>query len=156
MLLAGFASHGGGILRFYQLILIVALVRMALAIGAVIFAEPDARPWTAPLQGAAEICCALLLRLYFDPPYREVLGLWAWPVFAYALVWSFAVWVRRLWRLADEEEPPPQPSVLGTFGVAVEDSVAQVAGIAWHIAFVAPALVCGGFVLFGFAAELPH
>ncbi len=143
-------------LQLYQVFLILALARTGLGIGAVIFAEPDARPWTAPLQGVAEICCALLLRLYFQPGYRAVLGAWAWPVFAYALVWSVSVWMRRMWRMADETELAPEPSVLGTFGIAVEDTLAQASGIAWHVAFVAPALVCGAFVLFGLAAEMPH
>lgn len=120
------------------------------------FAEPGRRPWTAPFQGAAEICCALLLRLYFDPGYRDRLGAAAWPVFGYALIWSAAVWLRRMWSLADDDDVLPQPSVLGTFGVAVEGGVAQIAGIAWHVLFVAPALVCGAFVLFGLVNELPH
>ncbi len=143
-------------LQLYEVFLVLALARTGLGIGAVIFAQPDARPWTAPFQGVAEVCCALLLRLYFQPGYREIIGAWAWPVFAYALVWSAAVWLRRVWRLAEEEDVAPQPSVLGTFGVAVEDTFVQAAGIAWHVAFVAPALVCGAFVLFGLVNELPH
>lgn len=141
---------------FYRVFLILAIAHTGLGVGAVIFADPGARPWTAPLQGVAEICCALLLRLYFQPGYRDVIGGWAWPVFGYALVWSAAVWLRQLWRMAEEDEAAPPPSVLGTFGFAVEDTFAQVAAIAWHVAFVAPALVCGAFVLFGFASEMPH
>ena len=140
----------------WQVLLAFALVRAFVAIVAVIMAPPERRPWGAPVQGVAEICCALLLRLYLDPPYRAAIGGWAWLVFACAVVWSFTIWIRQLWALASDEDVPPQPSVLDSFGIAVETGLMQVAGIMWHIMFVAPALVCGAFVLFGLVDELPH
>jgi hypothetical protein len=140
--------------HFYNVLLLVGIAHTIAALWAIAIAPPDARPWTAPVQGVAWICCALLLKDYFDPEFRTSIGGWAWLLFLYALVWSVTVWFRRLWALESDDEVP-SPSVLDTFGLAVGDGVLQMAQIAWHVGFVVPALVCGAFVLFGLAPELP-
>jgi hypothetical protein len=126
-------------------------------LGALAFAQaaPGERPWPLLTQGAAEICCALLLRIYFDPPFRQTLGGSAFPIFFYALAWSAVVWMRRVWSLAEEGDEPPPYSRLMAFGIGLGSGGRTLLGILWHVGFVAPSLICGGFVLFGLAAELP-
>ncbi len=141
-------------MAFYTVFLVFGLAHAALALVAVARAERGHRPWGEVAQGIAEVCCALLLRLYFEPSFRPALGLAAWPTFLFALAWSVVRWGRLTWGLAQESEPPVG-SVLGAFGVGVSSGVRRVGQIVWHVCFVAPALVCGAFVLLGFARELP-
>jgi hypothetical protein len=139
----------------YTVLLVFAVVRTGLALVAYGRAVPGGRPWPAPVQGAAEICCALLLRTYFDPPFRGVLGAAIYPMFAFALLWSVIVWARRIWALTGGVDDVESPSILGAFGLGVESGAVQIARVLWHVGFVAPSLVCGAFVLFGLAGELP-
>lgn len=138
----------------YTVLLLFALVHTALALLALSRAERGGLPWGEVAQGVAEVCCALLLRLYFDPPFRGSLGWVAWPVFLFALAWSVQRWGRMIWGLAHESEAPAG-SVLGAFGLGLSSGARRVAAILWHVGFVAPSLVCGAFVLLGFAADLP-
>jgi len=138
----------------YTVLLIFALVHTALALLALARAERGHLPWGEVAQGVAEVCCALLLRLYFDPPFRGTLGWTAWPVFLFALAWSVVRWGRMVWALAEESEPPTSSS-LGALGLGLSGGVRRVIGILWHVGFVAPSLVCGAFVLLGFARDLP-
>ena len=62
--------------------------------------------------------------------------------------------MRRLWSLTEDDEPP-QYSPLMAFGVGIGSGASTLLGVMWHVLFVAPSLICGGFVLFGLAAELP-
>jgi hypothetical protein len=142
----------------YTVLLILASVRAALALVALARSRPGSRPWSAAAQGAAEICCALLLRLYLDPPFRQAAGWWIYPAFVFALIWSVGVWIVRLWALTGGETTLEPPSILGAVGVGVESGAVQVGRVLWHVCFVAPSLVCGGFVIFGLAAEMrpPH
>ena len=142
----------------YTVLLILASVRAALALFALVRSEPGARPGGALTQGAAEICCAFLLRTYLDPPFFASVGFWIYPAFAFAFMWSVAVWVVRLWALAGGETDLEAPTILGALGVGVESGALQIARVLWHVCFVAPSLVCGGFVIFGLAAEMrpPH
>ena len=144
------------IAELYQVLFIVALARTGVALVALTVAPPERRPVPAVVQGIAEICCALLLRLYADPSFYPRIGAWAFLIFAIALVWAVTVWFRRIWAIQQAEPAELATSgVLEAFGVAVEGSVLRVAGLMWHVMFVAPSLVCGAFVLFGLAEELP-
>ena len=139
---------------FYTALLLFACARTGLGLVAVARVARGDRPWPLVAQGGAEVCCALLLRTYFDPPFRGTLGWTAWPVFAFALVWSAVVWTRRVWSLTASEEASAL-SALDAFGLGMSSGLRGVLGVLWHVGFVAPSLICGGFVLFGFAAELP-
>jgi len=144
----------GTVVHLYDLLLLLGIAQTAVALGAVAIAAPDARPWTGATQGLAGICCALLVRLYFEPSFRPMLGGWAWAIFLYALGWSAVVWFQRVWAFETDDEGA-QPSVLGALGVAVEDGVVLMAGLAWHVFLVVPSLVCGGLALFGLARDVP-
>ena len=142
-------------MQLYDVMLVLASARTGLA--ALGFARPagDHRPLAPIAQGLAEICCALLLRTCFDHPYREVLGGWIYPLLAYAVVWSALVWFSFLLPLAlDEDEGPVPDSPLGAFGFGLSVSTHRIVAVVWHVAFVAPSLVCGGFVAFGLAGEM--
>jgi hypothetical protein len=138
----------------YTVLLIFALVHTALALLALARAERGHLPWGEVAQGAAEVCCALLLRLYFDPQFRGALGWAGWPVFLFALVWSVVRWGQMIWGLAEESEAPTG-SLLGALGLGLSSGMRRVIAILWHVGFVAPSLVCGAFVLLGFAGDLP-
>lgn len=132
----------------FDLILLYGIAHTLVAVLALARAERGALPWGEVAAALAEICCALLLRLWFDPPFRATLGWAAWPLFFYALVWAFARWTRLLWGLAEEDEAPPG-SILGALGVGLSSGARQLGSIAWHVAFVAPSLVCGAMALLG-------
>jgi len=138
----------------YTVLLIFALVRSALALLALARSAPGERPWTAVVQGAAEVCCALLLRTYLDPPFLRSVGFWIYPAFGFALLWSLGVWVVRLWALTGGDPGLEPPSITGALGLGVESGAVQVARVLWHVCFVAPSLICGGFAIFGLADEM--
>jgi len=142
----------------YTVLLALASVRTALALFALVRSEPGARPWGAVTQGAAEICCAFLLRTYLDPPFFASVGFWIYPAFAFAFVWSMAVWIVRLWALTGGDTDLEAPSISAALGFGVESGAVQIARVLWHVCVVAPSLVCGGFTIFGLAAEMryPH
>jgi hypothetical protein len=142
----------------YDIMLVLALARTGFGLVAIGFAPPGHRPWATLPQGAAEVCCALLLRTYLDPPYRATLGGTIYPVFFYAAGWAGVVWLRQLWALGglgEEGDAPPALSRLDALGLGVSSGFKQVAAIGWHVLFVAPSLVCGAFVAFGLVDELP-
>ena len=139
----------------YTVLLVAASVRTMVAVAVYIFAEPDRRDWRPVVQGAADICCALLLRACFDDPYRAGLGLTIWPLFLFAGLWSMGVWVKGVWSLTGTGEDAPHSSVLGALGVGVGSGVHKVGSVLWHVCFVAPSILCTAFHLFGIAAELP-
>jgi len=141
-------------MAFYTVFLLYGLVHTALALLAFARAERGSLPWPELAAGIAEICCALLLRLYFDPPFSDILGASAWLVFLFALAWSVERWARLIWGFAEDDDPPAG-SVLGALGLGVSSGARRMLAIAWHVCFVAPSLVCGAFVLLGFAQELP-
>jgi hypothetical protein len=139
---------------FYTVFLIFGLVHTALALLAFARAERGSLPWAEVAAGVAEVCCALLLRLYFDPPFRDTLGPSAWALFLFALTWSVMRWATMMWGLAEDSEPTAG-SILGALGVGLSSGMRRIGGILWHVGFVAPSLVCGAFVLLGLAGELP-
>lgn len=136
----------------YTIMLVLASARTGL--GLIMAVRLSGRgAWALPVQGAAEVCCALLLRTWFDPPFVATLGGAIYPVFAFALIWSVAVWARRMLGFLEEDEDTAPPSTLGTFGLAMSDGARQLVAVLWHVGFVAPSLVAGAFVVFGLAGE---
>jgi len=136
----------------YDVILLYGIAHTAVALGTLpaALARRGRTAWGEVADGVAEICCALLLRLWFDPPFRATLGAAAWALFAWAAVWAFIRWTRMLWGLAGEDEAPAG-SLLGALGIGLSSGARQFAAIAWHVAFVAPSLVCGAMALLGIA-----
>ena len=95
----------------YDIMLVLALARTGLGLVAIVFAPPGHRPWATLPQGAAEVCCALLLRTYLDPPYRATLGKAIYPVLFYAAGWAGVVWIRELLTLGGlTEEKDERPA----------------------------------------------
>lgn len=141
----------------YDILLVLALARTGLGLIAIGFAPAGQRPWAALPQGAAEVCCALLLRTWFDPPFRVTLGGRIYPVFAFALLWSVAVWARYVWGFIDDsDDAPVPPSTLGTFGMSLSSGAMRLVAVVWHVFYVAPSLACGAFVVFGLVDEMPR
>lgn len=139
----------------YTIMLVLASARTGL--GLIMAARLSGwSAWTPAVQGAAEVCCALLLRAWFDPPFVATLGGAIYPVFAFALIWSVAVWLRRLLGFIEEDEDTAPPSTLGAFGLAMSEGARRLVAVVWHVFFVAPSLVAGAFVVFGLAGEIRH
>ena len=139
----------------YTVLLLAASARTGVAAVAWLVTEPERRDWHPLAQGAADVCCALLLRACFDDPYRASLGLMVWPLFLLAMAWSAKVWIEGVWSLTGSGGEGPHMSVLGALGIGVSSGVHKVGSVLWHVCFVAPAIVCTAFHLFGLAAELP-
>ena len=145
-------------MQLYDVLLVLATARTALGTFQVARPQEGPRPWAAVAQGAAEICCALLLRTWFDKPYRATLGGWIYPVFLYALVWSVVVWFQWMWPLVTGDEPATEEPAtrFDAARAAFGDAGYRVVAVFWHALFVAPSLACGAFVIFGLAGELGH
>src|SRR5262245_10582681 len=125
---------------FYNVLLVYAVAKSLVSGGAVVLAPPERRPWTAVLQSAADVCCALLLRACFNPPYRQALGYWMIPLFVYAAIWSARVWLAFMQELMGTGEGPGQTSLAESLGFAVESGLVQMFAAIWHTCFVAPSI----------------